>query len=259
MGLIAEVGGDEFRHVLPDQILPDDDNGHTGGAHVLLDTGPDQAVFADVAGAGEEHGGLVGHQNLALGVGQLVIGGTVNGLVFADVDVIGVVRDVQMGAVGNIGEVLVGGGGNDLHLTVPFGLGNGLFAPCAGFDVAGYAVFHQVHGHHGELHRAAALNKQNLIVFGNVHQRPHIGFRLRKNVLKHLGAVAHLHDAHAAAVIVQHLGGDFLQHRFRHHGRAGGEIVNAVIFHRKDSFQMQNCAERFSYYTADFCRNQREK
>lgn len=31
-----------------DEILPDDDNGHTGGADVLLGTGVDDAVLADV-------------------------------------------------------------------------------------------------------------------------------------------------------------------------------------------------------------------
>ena len=231
VGLVAEIGGDEFRQILPDQILPDDDNGHAGGADVLLDAGPDQTVFADVAGAGEEQGGLVRHQNLALGVGQRVVGGAVDGLIFADVDVIGVVRDVQIGAVGEIGEVLIGGGGNDLDFTVSLGFGNGLFAPSAGLHIAGHAIFHQVHGNHGKLHRTAALNKEHLIVIRNVHQRPQIGFCLRQNFLKHRGAVAHLHDAHATAVIVQHFGGDLLQNGLRHHSRSGGKIINTVISH----------------------------
>ena len=231
MGLVAEIGGDEFRQVLPDQVLPDDDNGHAGGAYVLLDAGPDQTVLADVAGAGEEQGGLVRHQNLALGVGQRVVGGAVDGLIFADVDVIGVVRDVQIGTVGEIGEVLIGGGGDDFDLAVPLGLGYGLFAPSAGLHIAGHAVFHQVHGDHGKLHRTAALNKEHLIVIGNVHQRPQIGFRLRQDLLEHRGAVAHLHNAHTAAVIVQHFGGDLLQNGLRHHSRSGGKIINTVVSH----------------------------
>ena len=236
MGLVAEIGGDKFWHIVPNQVLPDDDDSHTGRSHVLLDAGPDQAILADIAGTGEEHGGLVRHQNFALGIRQCVVGGAVDGLVFADIDVIGVIGNVQIGAVGNVEEILVGRGGNNFHLAVPLGLGNGLFAPRTGLHIAGYAVFHQVHGHHGELHRAAALNEQDLIIFGNVHQRSQISFSLRQNILKHTGAVTHLHHAHAAAVIVQYLGGDLLQHRFRHHGRTGGKIVNAVILHRKSTF-----------------------
>ena len=231
MGLVAEIGGDEFRQILPDQIFPDDDNGHASGADVLLDAGPDQTVFADVAGAGEEQGGLVRHQNLALGIGQIVPGGAVDGLIFADVDVIGVVRDVQIGAVGEVGEVLIGGGGDDFDLAVPLGLGNGLFAPGAGLHIAGHAVFHQVHGHHGKLHCTAALNEEHLIVIRNVHQRPQIGFCLRQDLLEHRGTVAHLHNAHTAAVIVQHFGGDLLQNGLRHHSRSGGKIINTVISH----------------------------
>ena len=231
VGLVAEIGGDEFRQILSDQILPDDDNGHASGAYVLLDAGPDQTVFADVAGAGEEQGGLVRHQNLALGVGQRVVGGAVDGLIFADVDVIGVVRDVQIGTVGEIGEVLIGGGGNDLDFTVSLGFGNGLFAPGAGLHIAGHAVFHQVHGNHGKLHRTAALNEEHLIVIRNVHQRPQIGFCLRQDLLKYRRAVAHLHNAHTAAVIVQHFGGNLLQNGLRHHSRSGGKIINTVISH----------------------------
>jgi len=54
------------------------------------------------------------------------IGGAVDGLVLADIDVICVVGDVQIGAVRDVGEVLVRGGGDDLHLTVLLGLLDGL-------------------------------------------------------------------------------------------------------------------------------------
>ena len=231
MGLVAHVGGHELRKVLPQQILPDDDHRHAGGAHVLLHAGPDQAVSADVAGPGEEHGGLVGHQDLPLGVGQVKVGGAVDGLVFADVYVVGVVRNVQIGAVGDVGEVLVGGGGRDLHLAVLLGLGDGLFGPGAGLHVAGQAVFHQVHGHHGELHRAAALNEEDLVVVGNAHELAQVGLGLVTDLLEHLGAVTHLHDAHAAAPVVQHLRGNFLKNGLRHHGGSCGEVIRAVVFH----------------------------
>ena len=259
MGLVAEIGGNEFRHIVPDQILPNNDDGHTGRAYVFLDAGPDQAVFADVAGTGEEHGGLIRHQNLSLGIGQVMPCGAVDGLVFADINVVCIIGNIQIGAVGNVAEILVGGGGDHLYLTVALGFGNGLFAPGAGFHIAGHAIFHQIHGNHGKLHRAAALNEKNFIVFGNVHQRPQIGLGFCQNILKHLGAVAHLHDAHTAAVVIQHLGGDLLQNRLRHHGRAGRKIVNAIVFHRKDSFQTQNYAMRSFIIRRDPRGNQRIK
>ena len=231
MGLILHIDGGLGIQVVPDQILPDDDHGHTGGAHVLLHTGPDQAVIGHVAGAGQEHGGLVGHQNVALGVGQLIPGGAVDGLVLADVDIVGILGDVQIGAVGDIGEVLVGGGGNHLHLAILLGLGNGLLGPCAGLHIAGLAVLHQVHGHHGKLQGAAALDEQDLVVIGDVHQLAQVGLGLVGDLLEHLGAVAHFHDAHAAAAVVHHLVADLLQNRLRHHGRTCGEIESTTVFH----------------------------
>ena len=233
MGLVAHVGGNEVGQIVPQQILPDDDNGHAGRSHVLLYAGPDQAVVGDVAGTGEEHGGLVRHQHLALGVGELVIGGAVDGLVLTDVDIVGVVRNVQIRAVRDIGEVLVGGGGNDLHLAVFLGLFQGLFGPVAGLHIAGHAVFHQVHGDHGKLHGAAALYKEHFIVVGDPHQLSQVGFRFIPDLLEHLGAMTHLHDTHPAAVVVHHLSGDLFQHFFRHHGRAGGKIIGPSVFHAR--------------------------
>src|SRR5699024_1685 len=84
--LVAQIGGHVGGQVVPDQVLADDDHGGAGGAHVLLHAGPDQAVVRDVAGLGEEHGALVADQDLALGVGQLLPGGAVDGLVLADID-----------------------------------------------------------------------------------------------------------------------------------------------------------------------------
>ena len=68
--LVVHIGGDRGGQIVPDQVLPDDDHHHAGGAHVLLDAGVDEAVVGDVAGLGEEHAALVADQDMALGVGQ---------------------------------------------------------------------------------------------------------------------------------------------------------------------------------------------
>ena len=220
MGLVTHVSGHELGQVLPQQVLPDDDHRHAGGTHILLYARPDQAVLGDIAGMGEEHGGLIRHQDLALGVGQMEIGGAVDGLILADVDIVCVLGNVQVRAVGDIGEILVSRGGDDLHLTVLLGLLDGLFRPGAGLHIARNAVFHQVHGDHGELDCAAALDKQHLVVVRDAHQLPQVRLRLVPNLLEHLGPVTHLHHAHPAATVVHHLGCNLLQNLLWHHRRS---------------------------------------
>ena len=168
---------------------------------------------------------------MPLGVGQGVVGGAVDGLVFADVDIVRVGGDGQVGAVRDVGEVPVGGGGHHLHFPVLPGLGNGLFGPGARFHIAGRAVFHQVHGHHGELQRAAALDEQNLIVIGDAHETAQVSLGFVPDLLEDLGSMAHLHHAHTACAVVEHLGGDLFQHFLRHHGGAGGEVIGAAVLH----------------------------
>ena len=231
MGLVAHVDGHLGINILADQILTDDDHHHTGGAYVLLHAGVDHAVVGHVAGLGQEHGGLVGNQNMTLGVGQLVPGHAVDRLILADVDIVGILGDVQIGAIGNVAVILIlGGSGND-DFAVLLGLGNGLLGPGAGLDINSLAVLHQVPCHGGKLQGSAALNEQNLVVIGNAHQLAQVSLGLVDDLLEHLAAVAHLHDAHAAAAVVHHLITDFLQNGFRHHSRTGGEVKCTVVLH----------------------------
>ena len=118
-----------------------------------------------------------------------------------------------------------------VYFTELLGFGIGFFAPSAGDDVIRHAVLHQVHGDHGELQGSAALDEKDLIVVGDVHQLPQVRFSLVHDGLKDLGAVAHFHDAHAGTFVVEHLGGDLLQHRFGQHAGACGEIVDTTILH----------------------------
>ena len=229
MGLVVHVDRQLVAQVVPDQVLADDGNDHTGGAHVLLDTGVDHAVIGDIAGLGQEHGRLIGHQDFALGVGQRLIGGAVDGLIFADVDVIGFRVHGQVGAVGDVREVLVLAGSQHIDFAELLGFLIGLFRPAAGDDVIGHAVFQQIHGNHGELQGGAALDKEDMIIVGNAHQVPQVLLGLVHNGLEHLGAMAHFHDAHAAAAVVEHLVADLFEHRLRHGGRTGGEVVNTIV------------------------------
>ena len=119
-----------------------------------------------------------------------------------------------------------------MNVAVLFRFGNRLLGPRAGLHVAGYAVFHQVHGDHGELECGAALDEQHLVVVGDVHQVPQILLRLIDDLLEDGGAMAHLHDAHTGTPVVHHLVPDLLQDRLRHGGGTGREIENTIVHKR---------------------------
>ena len=227
---VLQVDG-QIRQIVADEVLTDDADDHAGRADVLLHACVDHAVVRDVAGLGQEHGGLVGDEDVALGVGQLVPRDAVDGLVLADVDVVGILGDLEVGAVGHVGVVLVLAGRGDDDLADLLRFLDGLLGPCAGLDVDGLAVLHQVHRDHGELERRAALDEQDLVVVGDAHEVAQILLSLVDDLLEDRGAVRHFHDAHAAAAVVHHLVPDLFQNGFRHHGRAGGEVKGTSVFH----------------------------
>ena len=76
----------------------------------------------------------------------------------------------------------------------------------------------------------AALDEQDLIVIGDVHQVTQISLGLVDDLLEHLGAVAHFHDAHAAAAVVHHLVANLLQNGLRHHSGTGGKLKVRLYF-----------------------------
>ena len=231
MCLVGAVCGNLGIQVLTDQVFTDDDNSHTGGTDVLLNTSPDQAVVSNVAGTGQEHGRLVGDQDLTLCVGQLVECCAVDCLVLADVDVISVLGDVQIGAVGDVVEVLILGRSDDLNFAVLLSLGDSLLGPGAGLNVAADAVLQQVLSNHSELQCAAALDEDNLVVLGNAHQSAQISLCIVDDLLVDLGTMAHLHDAHTAATVVHHLVADLFQDLLRHHSGASGKVKGSVVVH----------------------------
>ena len=207
--------GHEFGQVVPDQVLPDDDHHHARGAHVLLHAGVNEAVVRDVAGLGEEHGALVADQHMTLGIGQLVPGHAVDGLVFADVHIVRVLRDIQIVTIRDIAEIAVLAGGGHVDFAILFGLGDGLLGPGSGLHVAGHAVLHQVHGDHGELEGCAALDEQDLVVVGDAHQVTQVLLGFVDDLLVDRGAVAHFHNGHTRAVVIDQM----LAHPIEHFGR----------------------------------------
>ncbi len=68
-----------------------------------------------------------------------------------------------------------------------------------------------------------------LVVGRDVEQGTQVGLRLLDDALKLLSAVAHLHNAHAAALPVDQVGLGLLQHIDRKDGRPRAEVEHATI------------------------------
>jgi hypothetical protein len=69
--------------------------------------------------------------------------------------------------------------------------------------------------------------------------------------------VAHLHHAHAGALVVEHLIPDLLQDGLRHHCRASGKVINAVVLHRFFLLRVIGFSEQFQYST--FCQKKQQE
>ena len=225
--LVAHDGGREGQHILADQVVAHDDDDHAGRANVLLHAAVDQAVLRHVHGLGEEHARHIGDQRDVAGFGQLGVTVAVNGLVLADVDVIGIGAEREAVDVGHVGEVLVLGTGDAAGVAVELGLLEGLLRPVARHDVVGNLVLHEVHGDGRELLRGAALQEQHAVVVGDVHEVADVLLCGLDDALERGGAVRHLHHGHASALIIEHFRGGGGQHLLGEHCRTGREIVHA--------------------------------
>ena len=224
--LPLQHGGRALQHVVRDKVLADDGDDHAGRADVLLRATVHDAVLGDVHRLGQEARRHVGHQVLALGVRQRVELRAVDGVVLADVDVVGVFGHRQVGAVGNVGERLVLAGGDGARVAVDLGFLEGLLRPRARDDVVRHAVLHEVHRHGSELLRRAALQEQHAVVVGDAHELAKVGFGRLDDVRERGRAVAHLHDRHAGARVVEHLGCGLLEHLLRQNRGTCRKVVH---------------------------------
>ena len=136
----------------------------------------------------------------------------VNRVVFTDIYIVRTRRNGQVGAIGDIGEGFVLGGGENIHLAENPGFLSRFFRPHAREYVIRFPVFHQIHRHHRKLRVSAALQKQNFILLGNIRKRAKFCFRFRDDFSEILASVTHFHHGHSRAAIVEH----FLLRLFEH-------------------------------------------
>ena len=241
---LLRVVDDRRGHVarVAEQVFAHDEHGETGRADVLLRAAVDETEFGHVHRLGQEAGGHVGKQRHVAGVGDVVIGRAVNGVVEADVNVIGFGVKILAFQLGDVRERILFGAGDHAHVTVFGRFFVSLGGKLAGENVIGlFVLVHEVQRDAGELRRGAALQEQNLVIVGDVENLAEQRFRFLNDLFKHLGAVRHFHHGLAAALVVQHFRRRAVENRFGQHGRTGAEIEYSCHHITSDDDYSQNC------------------
>src|SRR5450830_199736 len=226
--LVVERAGAGLER-MAQQVFAHHHQGQAGGADVLLCAAKGHAHAAPVDRARGhvrreiDHQGGIAAQGLQ--VGQLLKLHAMDGLVAAQVHIAGCLAELPAGR-GRQAGVSVGlvAGGN-VHFAVLACLFLAFVAPGAGHHKISRFAARQVQRNDGVLGQATTLHEQDLEVRRHRQQLAQIGFGLLVDADELFAAVAHLHDAHAAAVPVEHFGGSLLQHLFGDRGRAGREVV----------------------------------
>ena len=82
-----------------------------------------------------------------------------------------------------------------MDVAVLCGLLIGDICKVAGNGVIGLTGFpNEVQGNHGELGGCAALEEQNLVALGDIHQAAELCLGIVEDLLKSLRTVTHFHD-----------------------------------------------------------------
>ncbi len=183
--LEAQHRGDA-RKVVGDEVLANDDDLDPCWADVLLDARVDAAELGHVDRLREEHRTLVGDEHMALGVGQGVVLRTVDGVVLADVEVVRIIADGQVRAVGDVGEVLVRRACHDVGVTQDLRLLAGLLRPVARNHEVSLAVRGKVDEGGRKQERVATLQEEHLVVLGDAHEGADVRLGLVDDALEDL-------------------------------------------------------------------------
>ena len=119
----------------------------------------------------------------------------------------------------------------DMDRPVLLGFLGRLFGEVPRDGVIRRAALHQVHRNRRKLQRGPALQEENLMRLRHPKEAAQLRLGVREDFGEYRAAVAHLHDGHAAAVIVHDLRFCPLQDLLRKDGRTGGKIIYSVFCH----------------------------
>ncbi len=151
---------------------------------------------------------------------KLLVLGSINRVVFTDIYIIGIRVQILVRDFGNVGEVVFSAGRCDVCFSELFVFLDGFLGPLTCIDHI-CAIFQKVHRNHVELKAASALQKQDFVVFRDIHKPAQSVLCAVQNIFEVRGPVGHLHHTHAASVGIKHFFRGPFQHPFRQAGRSG--------------------------------------
>ena len=103
--------------------------------------------------------------------------GSENGVVVANVHVVGVGSEHTLIKPRYVGKVFVRARRRFRHISVFLGFFVSLARKVAGHHVVGFAALVNIERYRFKLHARAALNEYNIVIFGHVHQFAQTRFR----------------------------------------------------------------------------------
>ena len=164
---------------------------------------------------------------MSLCIGQLPEFCSVDRIVLTDVDIVRVIGNIQIRAIGNIAECLVRRrrDRNCVNVSGRFLICS--LGPLARNDISCLAVLVEIHRNRCELLMRAALQKQDFVVVGNVHELAKILLGFFDDSVKDLSSVAHFHNRHTASAVIEHFFLCFFKNFYRQYCGTGRKVINS--------------------------------
>ena len=205
-------------HTVGNEVVSCDNDSYACGSDILLCACKEYAVLAYVHFFAENVGGYIGY-NISFCLGEFCISRAENGVVLTDVEVVDIVSYFEV--FGDVGEFFILGRTCDCDISVFDSFFVSLFSKVTGNYIIGFAATRQkVERNSFELCRTAALNENNAVIFGDIHQFSEEGDALVVDSFVVFASVAHFAHAHTAAVVVKQVSLSFLKNFDRQHRRA---------------------------------------
>ncbi len=211
MSVIAQHGGNGAGEVFADEGLADDDEGDASIGEGFLGTGIEQAAFGDIERFTEDARGNVGNERCVARIGDIAPFGAENRVVHRDMNIVIIALDFVN--FGNVAATAIARRGHDIDLIhKALGFIDGFLGPDTRVDIGNFAALFQVERNHGKLEACTALQEQDFVIVGNVHEFADFGFNTFDDGFVGVRTVAHFHDGLAGAIAVEHLFGADFEH-----------------------------------------------